>query len=53
MSVSSLTAEAVEQHLIVPRKKLLGKKALAQVGQVHVGLEVNDLIEERRRDDES
>ena len=51
MSVSSLVSEAVEQYLIVQRRRALGKKALALVGKVHVAPDVQDMIEEGRRDD--
>ena len=51
ISVSSLVAEAVEQYLIVQRRRALGKKALALVGKVHVAADVFDMIEEGRQDD--
>jgi hypothetical protein len=51
MSVSGLVAEAVEQHLIVQRRRALGRKALALVGKVHVAPDAHDTIEEGRRDD--
>ena len=51
VSVSSLVAEAVEQYLIIQRRRALGKKALALVGKVHVAPDVLDIIEEGRRDD--
>jgi len=51
ISVSSLVAEAVEQFLIVQRRRALGKKALALVGKVHVAADALDVIEEGRRDD--
>jgi metal-responsive CopG/Arc/MetJ family transcriptional regulator len=51
VSVSSLVAEAVEQYLIVQRRRALGKKALALAGKVYVAADVHDMIEEGRRDD--
>jgi metal-responsive CopG/Arc/MetJ family transcriptional regulator len=51
ISVSSLVAEAVEQYLIVQRRRVLGKKALNLVGKVHVAPDIHDMIEEGRRDD--
>ena len=51
MSVSRLVAEAVEQYLIVQRRRALGEKALALVGKVHVAPDIHEMIEEGRRDD--
>jgi metal-responsive CopG/Arc/MetJ family transcriptional regulator len=51
ISVSSLVAEAVEQYLIVQRRRALGEKALTLVGKVHVASDAHDMIEEGRRDD--
>ena len=51
VSVSSLVAEAVEQYLIIQRRRALGKKALTLAGKVYVAPDVLDIIEEGRRDD--
>lgn len=51
VSVSSLVTEAVEQYLIMQRRKSLGKKALALAGKVHVAADIYDMIDEGRRDD--
>ena len=53
ISVSSLVAEAVEQYLIVQRRRALGKKALELAGNVRVAPDVHEMIEEGRRDDRS
>jgi metal-responsive CopG/Arc/MetJ family transcriptional regulator len=53
ISVSGLVAEAVEQYLIVQRRRALGNKALALAGKVYVAPDVHDMIEEERRDDRS
>lgn len=51
VSVSSLVTEAVEQYLIVQRKRALGKKALELAGHVHVAPDVYEIVEEGRADD--
>lgn len=53
ISVSGLVAEAVEQYLVVQRRRALGKKALELAGNVRVTPEVHEMIEEGRRDDRS
>lgn len=51
MSVSGLVAEAIEQYLIVQRRRALGQKALDLVGKVRVALDIHEVIDEGRRDD--
>ena len=50
VSVSSLVAKAVERYLI-KQKRSKGEAALALAGKVRVAADVQDMIEEGRRDD--
>ena len=51
ISISSLVAEAVEQHLITQRKRALGRKALGIAGKSRVAPDVYEMLDEGRRDD--
>lgn len=51
MSVSGLVAEAVEQHLITQRKLALGREVLKLAGNVPIASNIQEMIEEGRRDD--
>jgi metal-responsive CopG/Arc/MetJ family transcriptional regulator len=50
VSVSSLVAKTVERYLI-KQKRSKGEEALALAGKVRVAADVQDMIEEGRRDD--
>ncbi len=52
VSVSSLVANAIEEYLFKQRRAL-GEKALALAGKVRVAADVQDTIEEGRKNDRS